>query len=70
MSSYKWDDGGNLVRANQDPLYLKPGDRFFDVANDPMEQSVIKEKNEAWQKLSKAIESMPAEGQSLLKFPE
>jgi hypothetical protein len=33
MSSYKWDDRGILHRANQDPLYLKPGDRFFDVSN-------------------------------------
>jgi hypothetical protein len=33
MSSYKLDDRGILHRANQDPLYLKPGDRFFDVAN-------------------------------------
>ena len=33
MSAYKWDDGGNLLRANQSPLALQPGDRFFDVAN-------------------------------------
>jgi len=33
MSSYKWDDGGNLLRADQSPLALQPGDRFFDVAN-------------------------------------
>jgi len=45
MSTYKWDDGGNLLRAEQSPLYLpprgieelprlalQPGDRFYDHA--------------------------------------
>jgi len=33
MTEYRRDANGNLLRKDQDPLYLKPGDRFFDVAN-------------------------------------
>ena len=33
MSSYRWDDNGNLLRADQTSPLPRPGDRFFDVAN-------------------------------------
>jgi arylsulfatase A len=57
-----------FVRDTRWKLY---GDgRFYDVAHDPEEKSPISEPNAAWKKLSRAIESMPSEGQSLLKFAE
>lgn len=55
-----------FVRDQRWKLY---GDgRFYDVANDSLEERPIDEKNEAWHKLSKALASMPAEGESLLQF--
>tara|TARA_R110000851_G_scaffold46832_5_gene113902 strand:+ start:289 stop:567 length:279 start_codon:yes stop_codon:yes gene_type:complete len=33
MTSYKWNDEGNLMRSDQSMILPKPGDRFFDVAN-------------------------------------
>ncbi|MCG8649002.1 MAG: sulfatase-like hydrolase/transferase [Pirellulales bacterium] len=55
-----------FVRDQRWKLY---GDgRFFDVENDPHEKYPLKQRNEAWKKLSAAMASMPDEGQSLLKF--
>ena len=55
-----------FVRNQRWKLY---GDgRFYDVANDPEEKSPITGKSEEKQKLKKALDSMPSEGQSLLKF--
>ena len=57
-----------FVRDTRWKLY---GDgRFFDVAHDPEEKSPLSEKNDAWHKLKHALESMPVEGQMLLKFAE
>jgi hypothetical protein len=60
------------VRDQRWKLY---GDgRFFDVQQDTLEQksldrsSLADEPLKAYQKLRAAIESMPAKGQSLLKF--
>lgn len=55
-----------FVRDQRWKLY---GDgRFFDVSKDPAEKRPVTKQNKAWKKLSAAIESMPAEGESLLKF--
>jgi arylsulfatase A-like enzyme len=59
------------ARFARDQRWKLYGDgRFYDVSQDPLEQHPIDEKNDAWKKLSKALESMPAEGQTLLTFPE
>lgn len=59
------------VRFARDQLWKLYADgRFYDVSQDPLEKTPISEKNDAWQKLSKALESMPSEGQTLLTFPE
>ncbi|MCA9040327.1 MAG: sulfatase-like hydrolase/transferase [Planctomycetaceae bacterium] len=58
-------------RFTRDQRYKLYGDgRFYDVANDPLEQTPLEEKNEAYQKLAAALASMPAESPVLLKFPE
>lgn len=31
-NEYKWDKHGNLLRADQSPVNLEVGDRFFDCA--------------------------------------
>lgn len=57
------------VRFVRDQRWKLYGDgRFYDVANDPLEEFPIEDQNDAWLKLSTALASMPAEGQSLLKF--
>ncbi len=57
-----------FVRDQRWKLY---GDgRFYDVSKDPEETTPITQKNAAWNKLSKALAAMPAEGQSLLQFAE
>ena len=57
-----------FVRDQRWKLY---GDgRFYDVSQDPLEQKPISKKNDAWQKLSQALQSMPSEGAALLRFPE
>jgi arylsulfatase A len=61
-----------FVRDRRWKLY---GDgRFFDVQSDPLEQSPLEslsnEAHAARTKLEKALASMPAEGRSLLKFPD
>ena len=61
-----------FVRDKRWKLY---GDgRFFDIANDPLEQRMLNDKQldagtrAKRQALQRALASMPAEGQSLLKF--
>ena len=61
------------VRFVRDVRYKLYGDgRFYDVESDPLEQEPLKELDAqaeaAKQKLTKALASMPAEGQQLLKF--
>jgi len=57
------------VRFVRDQRWKLYGDgRFYDVANDPAEKNLLTEKNAAWQTLSQALASMPAEGRQLLKF--
>lgn len=59
------------ARFTRDQRYKLYGDgRFYDVANDPLERAPLEEKNEAYEKLSAALESMPKESPVLLKFPE
>ncbi len=62
------------VRFVRDVRYKLYGDgRFYDVQTDPLEQEPLQdlapEARAAKDKLSKALQSMPAEGQQLLKFP-
>ncbi|QDU79755.1 Arylsulfatase [Polystyrenella longa] len=58
-------------RFTRDQRYKLYGNgRFYDIANDPLERSPLKEKNEAYEKLAAALESMPAESPALLQFPE
>jgi arylsulfatase A len=55
-----------FVRDQRWKLY---GDgRFYDVANDPLEETPITKRNDAWHRLSEALASMPVEGKSLLQF--
>jgi len=63
------------VRFVRDQRWKLYGDgRFFDVQQDTLEQKVLDRSSlageplKAYQKLRTAIESMPAKGQSLLKF--
>ena len=63
------------VRFVRDQRWKLYGDgRFFDVTNDPQEKNSVEDlasvagAAEAKRKLSGALKSMPAEGQSLLKF--
>jgi arylsulfatase A len=63
-----------FARTHRYKLY---GDhRFFDVDADPLEksplatESLTSEQQAAYQALSKGLQSMPAEGQTLLKFPK
>lgn len=44
--------------------------RFYNIAQDPLEENAITEKNDAWKKLSKALGSMPSEASTLLNFPK
>lgn len=44
--------------------------RFYDVSKDPLEKNSLDVDNDARRKLSKAIQSMPSEGATLLTFPE
>jgi arylsulfatase A len=57
-----------FVRDQRWKLY---GDnRFYDIANDPDEQSPITKDSEARRKLSEALSTMPAQSESLLQFPK
>jgi arylsulfatase A len=61
------------VRFVRDTRYKLYGEgRFYDVETDPLEQNPLAEPNAgaktAKEKLQKALDSMPAEGQQLLKF--
>lgn len=61
------------VRFVRDQRWKLYGDgRFYDVANDPTEKKALKPSasEAAHTKLANALASMPAEGQSLLKFAE
>ena len=63
------------VRFARDVRYKLYGDgRFYDVEDDALEQSPLKDLDDrataAKAKLKKALDSMPAKGQSLLKFVE
>ena len=63
------------VRFVRDIRYKLYGDgRFYDVENDVLEKTPLQELDDNAQaakaKLEKALDSMPAEGQSLLKFVE
>ncbi len=59
------------VRFVRDQRWKLYGDgRFYDVAHDPREQKPVDEKNDAWNKLSRALCSMPSKAASLLAFPE
>ncbi|WP_164103299.1 sulfatase-like hydrolase/transferase [Candidatus Laterigemmans baculatus] len=57
-----------FVRDQRWKLY---GDgRFYDVENDPLEQEPLQIRNQAYHKLAAALASMPAEGQTLLRFAD
>jgi len=63
------------TRFVRDTRYKLYGDgRFFDVQNDPLEKAPLenlkKDAAAAREKLEKALDSMPAKGRQLLKFPE
>lgn len=63
------------TRFVRDTRYKLYGDgRFFDVQNDPLEKAPLenleKDAAAAKEKLEKALDSMPAKGRQLLKFPE
>jgi len=65
---------GEAVRFVRDLRWKLYGDgKFVDVANDPLEKEPIKQPSSpealaAKQKLQQALDSMPAKGQTLLKF--
>lgn len=61
----------HVRRYARDQRWKLYGDgRFYDVANDVEEQHPVEERNAAWRKLSRALESMPEEGGQLLRFVE
>ena len=67
---------GTASRFARDQRWKLYGDgRFYDIASDPSETKVApivpgSEAAKAHEKLSKALESMPSQGQSLLKFTD
>lgn len=59
------------VRFVRDQRWKLYGDgRFYDVSSDPHEKRPVEEHNDAWHKLSQALDSMPSEGAVLLTYPE
>ncbi len=58
------------VRFVRDQRWKLYGDgRFYDIARDPLEQSPLQGDHPAKSKLSQTLQTMPAEGASLLSFP-
>ncbi|MCA8996982.1 MAG: sulfatase-like hydrolase/transferase [Planctomycetaceae bacterium] len=59
------------VRFVRDQRWKLYGDgKFFDVSNDPLEEHPVDERPDAYRKLKQALDTMPSESTTLLKFAQ